>query len=228
MPQMKFTAKSIRRLKAPDPSGKQVLHWDTAMPGFGVLCSGTSSTKTYVVRGSVRGRDIRKTIERVGLISLNDARLRAKEMMVNFSGGIDPRAAKSTSDAVTLREALESYLSLRNLKPRSKEEMRAVVERHLKDWLNLPLWSISRGMVEQRHKEIAEEVEQRHRAKAAEEAKRHLRRAERTETSWPEASAAHRAKYEAAKERKPYSGHATANGAMRSLAAVWSFVAPRR
>jgi integrase len=78
-----------------------------------------------------------------------------------------------------------------------------------------------------RHKEIAEEVEQRHRAKAEEEAKRHLAKAERNEVHWPEAAARHRARYEAAKKRKPNSGSATANGAMTALRAIWNFMADR-
>ena len=40
MPNLKLTKTAITRLKAPDPSGKQTLHWDTELKGFGVLCSG--------------------------------------------------------------------------------------------------------------------------------------------------------------------------------------------
>jgi hypothetical protein len=119
-------------------------------------------------------------------------------MLLGFSNGIDPRAARSASNAahgVTLRGALDTYLNLKQrLKPRSREELRVLVERHLTGWLDLPLWSITRDMVETRHKAIAEEVEQRHRAQAAEQAKRHLARAERTEVHWPKAAAQHRAK----------------------------------
>ena len=158
------------------------------------------------------------------MISFKEAQQRAREKKVNFSGGIDPRAAKTTSDGVTLREALDAYVNLRNLKQRSKEGLRAIVERHLSSWLDLPLWSITRDMVDQRHKAIAKEVEQNHRAKIAEEAKRHRQRAERTEAHWPEAAARHRAKCEAAKERKPYSGHASANGAMIALRTIWNFM----
>jgi hypothetical protein len=125
MTQTKFTAKGIRRFPAPDPSGQQRLYWDTAMSGFGVLCSGTSTAKTYVVRSRIRGRSIRKTFANAALISLNDARQRAKEMLVDFSNGKDPRAAR-TGEGVTLREALDTYLSLQRLKPRSREEMRNI------------------------------------------------------------------------------------------------------
>ena len=227
MAQVKLTEKTVRRLKAPDPSGRQALYWDVAMPGFGVLVSGTSGIKSFVVRSTVRGSNIRIKVGRVDLISLSEARRKAKEMMVTFASGIDPRAAKTNGDGVTLREALDAYLNLKNLKPRSKEGSRAIVERHLSGWLDLPLWSITRDMVEQRHKKIANEVEQRHRAKMVEEAQRHLRRAERTETSWPEAAAAHRMKYEAALAREPYPGHASADGAMVALRAIMNFMADR-
>ena len=224
MPQKKLTEKSVRKLEA--PPGKQVLYWDMVMPGFGVLCSSKSATKTYVVRGSVRGRDIRKKIERVDRISLAAARLRAKEMMVNFSGGIDPRNARSSS--ITLREALELYLNVRqNLKPRSREEFRAVIERHLAGWCDRRLRDIDRTMVEQRHRSIAAEVEQRDIMISLEAAQRHRARAERVEEHWPEAAERHRAKFNAASERKPHSGYATANLAMRAFRALWNFMAER-
>jgi integrase len=228
MPTVTLSEKKVRDLKAPDPSGEQVLHWDTETKGFGVLCSGTTTAKSYVVKGNLKGggRSVRKTIERTDLISLKDARDSAKKMLVDFSAGIDPRQAKLSSP--TLQQALDQYLTLRaDLRPSSREDYKALVQRHLSGWLNLPLKSISRDMVEQRHKEIAKEVEQYHRSAAAEHAKRHLARAKRTATAWPEASERHRAKFEAASERTPYTGFATANRAMRALRAIWNFVAGR-
>jgi hypothetical protein len=225
MTQLRLTEKSIKALKAPHPSGKQALYWDTATAGLGVLVSGTSAIKTFVFKGSVRGRSKapRLKIERVGLITLDEARRRAQKMMVGFSSGADPRLTKTNGDGVTLREGLETYLKT-NLKPRSKQEARVVVERHLASWLDISLWSISRAMVEQRFEAIADEVSQRDKAKAAEEAKRHLRRAERTEISWPQASEAHLARYEAAKKRKPYKGLAIANAVIRCLRAIWNYM----
>ena len=43
-------ADEIAKLKAPDPSGKQVLYWDDSLKGFAVLVSGVSNTKTFVVQ----------------------------------------------------------------------------------------------------------------------------------------------------------------------------------
>jgi integrase len=226
MSQKKLSEKIVKELLAPDPTGTQKLHWDTETKGFGVLCSGTSTIKTYIAKGNLRGRSVRKTIERVDLISLKDARDRAKQMLVNFSAGIDPRELKLSSP--TLQQALDLYLTLRtDLRPSSREDYRGLVERHLSGWLNLPLRSITREMVERRLREIAKEVEQHHRSSAAAHAERHLARAERTAASWPEASERHRVKHAAASERTPYTGFATANRAMRALRAIWNFVAER-
>jgi integrase len=227
VPTIKLTEKSVAKLKAPDPSGTQVLHWDTALKGFGVLCSGTNDVKTYVVKGRVGGRVVRRKLGRVGVLTVNEARLSAKEMLAGFIGGVDPRAAAVS--CTTLRDALATYLTARegNLKPRSVEGYRAETERHLGGWMSMPLRSITREMVEARHRSIAEEVQQHHRKAATEAARRHLARAERTEERWPEASALHRAKFEAAKSRKAFSGHATANRTMRGLRAVWNFMAER-
>jgi hypothetical protein len=39
VPVVKLTVKSIGKLVAPDPSRKQIAHWDTGLKGFGVLCT---------------------------------------------------------------------------------------------------------------------------------------------------------------------------------------------
>ena len=157
MPRVKFTERTIAQLPAPHPSG-QIIYWDAALKGFGVLCSGTSSAKSYVVKGSVAGRSIRKTIGRVELFTLVQARRKAIEMLGGFVGGIDPRANRSSN--ITLNEALEAYLRARegNLRPRSISGYRGEIERHLADWLNTPLKNINREMVEARHRAIAAEI----------------------------------------------------------------------
>ena len=40
MPSLKLNKRSVERIAAPDPSGNQVLHWDTELKGFGLLASG--------------------------------------------------------------------------------------------------------------------------------------------------------------------------------------------
>jgi hypothetical protein len=53
MPKLKLTAKTVAALPAPSPNGKQTLYWDSEVRGFGVLCSGTTNGKSFVVQRDV-------------------------------------------------------------------------------------------------------------------------------------------------------------------------------
>jgi integrase len=226
MPRMKLTERAIAKLKAPDPSGNQVLYWDTAIRGFGVRVSGTTNDKSYVVQRAIRGKTRRITIGATNVLDLGEARRRAEVALADFYRGIDPRAKKVASS--TLREVMNSYLEKQDLKPRSCEAYRAVIEDNLVSWLDKPLSAISREMVEERHCTIAAEIAARHRAAAEKAAEKFTRRAEAAEKQgWLDAAANHRAKAAAALSRKVNSGRATANAAMRSLRALWNFEAER-
>jgi integrase len=225
MPQLKLTDKSVSNLRTPTSSRRQLIYWDTVLKGLGVLCSGTSDTKTYVVKGTVQGRSVRRKVGRTNVLTLPEAKLRAKEMIHGFYAGVDPRAKKASG--ATLRDVMEAYVKVHDLRPRSRENYRTLIERHLSAWLDLSLRSITRDMVEARHRAIAEEVEQRHAEAAQDAARRHLARAERVERQWPDAARRHRELWAAASKRKPPSGHATANGVMRALRAVWNYAAER-
>ena len=225
MPRLKLTEKSVAKLKAPTLNRRQLLYWDTQLKGLGVLCSGTSDVKTFVVKGTVHGHSVRRKIGRTNALALTKARLMAKEMIRDFSAGVDPKAKEASG--ATLRDATDAYVKVHDLRPRTRESYRSAVERHLPAWLDLPLRSITRDMVEARHRIIAEEVEQRHAKAAQDHARRHLARAERVERQWPDAARRHRDLWEAASKREPPSGHATANGVMRALRAIWNYASER-
>ena len=131
MPIIKLSETAISRLRAPDPSGKQTLHWDQNLRGFGVLVSGVTNAKSYVVQQALKdGRTRRVTIGRTNVLTLAQATERAKEMLAVFYTGRDPKAVRRGE--ATLRAALEEYLTTRtDLKPRSVANYRDVVERHL-------------------------------------------------------------------------------------------------
>jgi hypothetical protein len=79
MPSVKLTKREIEKIEAPDPSGKQVIHWDAELRGFGVLASGTTTAKTYVVQRRLPdGKTRRVTIGAVGEFEkVEDARRNA-------------------------------------------------------------------------------------------------------------------------------------------------------
>jgi integrase len=156
MSRIKLTERAIERLKAPDPSGKQKLHWDAELKGFGVLCSGVTNTKTYVVQRTLpNGNTRRVTVAAVNEISLVKAREDAADMLVELRKGKDPKVR-----SMTLQGALDTYLKKYDarLSTNSKLSYREKVEKRLKAWLDKPLSSITREMVEKRHGEIAEEI----------------------------------------------------------------------
>jgi integrase len=223
MPRVRLTQTVVDKLGA--RAGEQRLVWDRSLPGFGVLVSGRTNTKSYVVKGRVGGRTVRRKIGRADVMSLVAARAEAKKVMLGLAAGIDPRAKKAS--AATLGAILETYVSLASLAPRTAASYREAVARYFADWRDRPIGAITRDMVEKRHRAIAAEVAARDRAENARAAKRHLLRAERAEPHSAEAAARHRALAEAAREREPRNGFAAANGAMRTLRLLWNFAADK-
>jgi integrase len=225
MPRIKLTEKTVAKLRAPDPSGKQVLHWDAELKGFGVLCSGVSSSKTYVVQRAISGNTRRVTIGPTNVLTLAAARVRAQGPLADFYRGIDPKAKQAAS--ATLASVLDDYLAARkDLKPRTRASYRAAIHGHLKPWANRPLSSISRDMVERKHPEIAAEVERRARAQAQQDAANWERRAKAAEKQgWRDAAANHRARGAMALKRGVSKGHVAANNAMKVLRALWNYAA---
>jgi integrase len=159
---MKLNKRSLERLHAPDPTGKQTLYWDAELPGFGVLVSGTTSVKTYIAQHRIkglRGKHRRVTIGRVDVLDLDAARERARGVMSEMFAGRDPKRPQRKPTG-SLRATLEAYLAARgDLRPKSREGYRRDIERHLKDWLDKPLRDITAEMVEERHAQIKGAVE---------------------------------------------------------------------
>src|SRR5262245_52002692 len=158
MPRLKLTEKAIAKLKAPDPSGRQILHWDNELRGFAVLCSGVSNSRTYVVQRDLpNGRARRVTVGAVNEISLTVARARAADMLDDLRRGHDPKTSKK--NAITLRATLEAYFAARkDLRPASIKGYRTVTEKYLTNWLDQPLRNINSEMVENRHRAIVAEI----------------------------------------------------------------------
>jgi integrase len=195
-----MTRREVDRLPAPDPSGKQVLYFDPELKGFGVLVSGVSGAKAYIVQRKLPdGKTRRVTVGSVAEIDLDAARREAAELLHDIRRGNDPKARPAAP--ATLRAALDDYLAAnRSLKEKTRNGYRDAVERHLADWLEKPLSEVTRESVERRHAAIQAEVEERRRERAR-KAGRDLVKPEH----WG-----------------GLSGASTANGVMRALRAVWN------
>jgi integrase len=227
MPNLKLTKRSVEALAAPTKSGKQELVWDAGenrVRGFGLLVSGTSTTKAYVLQATLKGQGrVRRTIGRTDDIEFDEARRRAEAWRQQMAEGYDPdppARIRSELEARewTLESALKAYLEARHsLRQRSRDGYDGTIRGHLKDWLKLPLRSISPAMVEARHREIQKQVAQADATRRKErEAKRKAAAKKKGEAYVPPAE-----------PTVVVNGHATANGCMVALRTVWNYAAGR-
>jgi integrase len=212
MPNEKLTERAVARLRAPDPSGKQVIYWDTELRGFGVLVSGVTKSKTYIAQRRLpNGRQRRVTIEATNALRLEKAREEAQDRLHDLRVGNDPKSARRAGS--TLRQTLDDFLAARKtLREKSRDGYRGAVEKHLADWLDLPLRDITAEMVEKRHANIQKEVERREKDRRDAAAKRKTK------------ATAAKPQGDDAIQR---TGHATANGVMVTLRLLWNFAADR-
>ena len=152
MPRIKLTQHAIAKLPAPTMSGKQVVHWDTDLRGFGILCSGKTNAKTYIVQRDLPGGNSRRvTIAKVNEVTLADAKAKARELLLAMRQGKDPKAKPKTG---TLQETLDAYLASARLSPRSKHHYASLVRIQLANLKDRPLGSITPEEVDRLHRTI--------------------------------------------------------------------------
>jgi len=106
------------------PGTKDVLAWDTTLPGFGLKCTPTGS-KIYVLQYRRQGRVRRYTIGPHGQWTPDTARKQAAILLGQIAKGTDPVEEKGKHKGITFTQFSERYLDeyarLRK-KPRSIKE----------------------------------------------------------------------------------------------------------
>jgi hypothetical protein len=119
-----------------EPRAEKWFAWDDDIAGFGLSIM-PSGVKSYVVRyRTAEGRDRRLTIGRHGVLTPDQARQQAKELLVGVTKGGDPlgdrrgrRAGATMGDLFD--RYLEEHVAVR-LSPRTAKEQRRIVEKHLR------------------------------------------------------------------------------------------------
>lgn len=126
--------------------------------------------KTYLVIAKLRGsrRTVTVTLGRHPVMPAEVARAQAKQALAWLAQGIDPNqqkheqlkaqecerqaiAAVDRVKSITVGELLEEYLAIRKLKPYTSAKYREVLRHVAADWLNRPITSITRDMIQERH-----------------------------------------------------------------------------
>ena len=127
-------------------------YWDSEVRGL-VLFVGKQS-KTWYFQRDVGGTTKRILIGRYPIISADAARQTAMGLALEMVRG----AGKSVQfGAPTLEQALAGYLARPRLRSEShKTSLKGLFAKHLNDWMRLPINEITKAMVAERHRTLAD------------------------------------------------------------------------
>lgn len=139
MPTIKLSDPTIRALRTPDTG--QITYWDEALSGFGVRLASGGSKSFIVMQGEQRRR---VTIGRYPVLSLADARAKAKRIMAEITLGTYEKPMRANTFEYYLEQFLESQ--------RKKNRARTAAEytRLLKTHFSKPFGKIAIDKVEKR------------------------------------------------------------------------------
>ncbi len=196
---VKLTKTVVDRAQPVEVNGKtrQKLYLDSELKGFG-LCVGAKSKTFFAQRGIGGSRTVRVTIARYGVLTVEQARKEAQQLLAKLARGVNPAEEKRAARAkgITLAEAWALYQDTLKTKGSSPKTLTGYEQAmgYLAPWRDKPLAKITREDVRLRHKAIAEEVRSGKRA----------------------------GKFHKNRKRMESTGHDTANRVMRVLRAVWN------
>jgi hypothetical protein len=177
---LNFTKANLDALPPP-AAGKRAVYRDAKTAGLQIRVT-ASGVKTFSVYRWVKaeGRPQRVTIGKYPQMTIEQAREKAKLVNANVEGGGSPVAERKAKRAqsVTLRDAFKDFLKARkNLSPRTVYDYERLMGLHaeedrtdskrsknkprrsgesFKDWLDKPVVSITKDMVEKRHAQMGE------------------------------------------------------------------------
>lgn len=154
MPQLSLTDRTIKTLAV--PTSGQVTYWDQNMAGFGVRVSQGGTKSFVVVYGPNRTR---KTIGRYPTVSLKEGRGKARELIAEFTLGIEQKRS------ITWKDARSRFLEdcARKNKPNTIDYYRKRLDAHFKLG-NRNLSDLSRQDIQNRIRKIKTSSSEQHHA----------------------------------------------------------------
>jgi len=153
----KLTKRIVDALKA-DTGGKDVIHFDSEVRGFGVRVK-PSGAKSYVLKYRNRfGQQRKFHIARVGEITPDQARDRAIKLRGRIADGGDPAAERAGErGAITVGELCDQYLEngVGRIKASTLAVDKSRIERHVKPLLgSRPVMSLTATDMEKFLKDV--------------------------------------------------------------------------
>ena len=134
MPKISMSDLWVKKLKS---QAKQIDYFDLILPSFG-LRVGKTGRKTWIVMYRIKGQRIIKrfTLGRYPQLSLKDARIKAKAILVKADQGEDPAGKKQESKkAPTFEDLSNEYLEKYAIKKKSiYEDQRIITKDFIPAW----------------------------------------------------------------------------------------------
>ena len=138
---MKRLSKSVLDALAVVPGQAQTYYWDPELTGFGV-CVSVHGPKSYVVKR----RGLRVVIERADVLSVEEARQRAMELLASMGRGMNPVRARREREAaeaeakradLTVRQVWTEYRKAKKqLRPKTLSEYDYALKTYGAAWMD--------------------------------------------------------------------------------------------
>jgi integrase len=129
---------------------------DSSLAGFSLRIS-NAGKKVFQVRRKRNGKDIRVKIGEYPAMNLKQAKDEAYKALSEIENGGNPNEKKKSllNKGVTLQEAFDSYISDRNLKPKTVVGYKQVLSCYLFDWVSKPLMKLTEDEIIHLHKGVS-------------------------------------------------------------------------
>ena len=153
-----LTTKGIEALKAPEPgSGKRKLYYDALVPGLAVRVT-DKGTKAFVLVGRFGSANpTARSLGLVGSLTLEAARIRAREWLALVEQGRDPAHVAAKQEAETVRAVCEEWFARKGKDHRSAAAEHSRLERLVYPQLgHLPIGDIRRSDFVRLHDRVSE------------------------------------------------------------------------
>jgi integrase len=156
---MKLTQTNLSRVCVLASDEQDKIFFDDEVRGFGLRVRKGGSRK-FVVHYRQGGIQRRHTIGPASVLTVDQARVKARKVLVDVDDGKDPAAAKIAKHAAAgliFASVMRDYLAVRakDMKPRSLEETTRHLKRAWKPLHRLALSAVSRPVVAARLRELA-------------------------------------------------------------------------
>lgn len=155
--------------KLPENAPRELIR-DSEVKGFGVSVSG--ATRTFFVEHRIKGGPpsaVRVSIGQYPAWTVEAARQKAKELIMDMDNGEDPRPGRRQQQEkpITLLEAFNQLMKSRTYAEQTRRNYKGRMDRYFADWHQRPLINVTSEMVAERHLKIVQDVTEKYK-KAAE------------------------------------------------------------